>query len=501
MLVATLFKSMSRSGARASTRTRAVAQQIMFASTSAAQPEPPVLFKSDLAVRTYILNRPSVSNTLDEPMLTLLRPKIEEWSTSDLCRTIVGTSVGGAFCAGGDVKAVLENCSSPETRSQAIDFFKREFELDYILATLSKPYVAILDGITMGGGAGLAAYASFRIATENTVFAMPETKIGYFPDVGGSYFMSRLDGELGTYLSLTGGTIRGRDVFRLGFATHYIPSRRVPILLDRLASLEKAHVSVINSTVEEFSAESSAAEKPYLLVGETREALDYAFRHDQVEKIFEDLEAFVGHSSPAVSEWARQTLETLHLRSPTSLKVALKAIRKGKKMTLLETLQMELNIATAFCNGASPDFKTGITAFFVTKKRSERPAWSPSSYKDVSDELVSRFFAENSPYLSGVPTLSISEVLKGQETSNHKPHRFALPTEDEIGAMVRGSHRAGTNTGITLDELVSSFENIQHHKMGVQEKVLEVARRKCEIQDNGGDGNFVWLKWKHQHRL
>ncbi|KAG6833648.1 hypothetical protein H0H87_002844 [Tephrocybe sp. NHM501043] len=117
---------MSRSGARASTRTRAIAQQIMSASTSAPQPEPPVLFESNSAVRTYILNRPSALNTLDEPMLALLRPKIEEWSASDLCRTIVGSSVGRAFCAGGDVKAVLENASDSKTRAQAIDFFKRE---------------------------------------------------------------------------------------------------------------------------------------------------------------------------------------------------------------------------------------------------------------------------------------------------------------------------------------------------------------------------------------
>ncbi|KAG6917931.1 hypothetical protein DXG01_000368 [Tephrocybe rancida] len=498
MLAATLFKGMSRSGARASTRTRAIAQQIMSASTSVPQVEPPVLFESNLAVRTYILNRPSALNTLDEPMLALLRPKIEEWSTSDLCDTIVGTSVGRAFCAGGDVKAVLQNAADPRTRAQAIDFFKREFELDYIFSTLSKPYVAILDGTTMGGGVGLAAYAPFRIATENTVFAMPETKIGYCPDVGGNYFLSRLDGQLGTYLALTSDDVRGRHVFELGFATHYIPSRRVPILLDRLASLEKAHISVINSTIEEFSAERLAEDKPYLLSGEIRGALDFAFRHAEVEKIFEDLEILINHNSPAVSQWAKQTLEVLHLRSPTSLKVALKAIRKGKQLTLLETLEMELKIAAAFCNSASPDFKTGITTVLLEKKRNERPAWSPSSYKEVSEEVVSRFFAEDSPYLSGVPSLSISNLLKKQEASSTKPFKFALPTEDEIGAMVRGSHSAGGATGISVDELVSAFNNIRNGKIGVREKVLEVAQRKCEVKDNGGDGNFVWLKWKHE---
>ncbi|KAG6854712.1 hypothetical protein C0991_002425 [Blastosporella zonata] len=494
MLAATLFKGMSRSSTRASTRTHAIAHQIMAASTSAPQPEPPVLFETKLAVRTYILNRPQALNTLDEPMLALLRPKIEEWSASDLCKTIVGSSVGRAFCAGGDVKAVLKNSSNSKTRAQAIDFFKREFELDYILATLSKPYVAILDGTTMGGGVGLAAYATFRIATENTVFAMPETKIGYCPDVGGNYFLSRLDGELGTYLALTGNEVRGRDVFQLGFATHYIPSRRVPILLDRLSSLEDAHVSVINNAIEEFSAERSPEEKSYSLSGEVREALDHAFRHVEVEKIFEDLKIFADHTSSAVSQWATETLEALHLRSPTSLKVALKAIRKGRHMTLLDTLQMELKIAAAFCNGASPDFNTGITTVLLEKRRHERPAWSPSSYTDVSDELVSRFFKEDSPYLSGVPSLSVSE----QQANNLKPHRFALPTENEIRDMVLGSHSAGAATGVSLNELVSVFENLRNGKVGVREKVTEVAERRCNVQDNGGDGNFVWLKWKHQ---
>ncbi|KAG6851294.1 hypothetical protein H0H93_011730 [Arthromyces matolae] len=499
MLSATFIKGMSRSGARASSRTRAIAQQIMSSSTSAAAPsEFPVLFESKLAMRTYSLNKPKHLNALDETMLSLLRPKIEEWSASDLCRTIVGTTTGANFCAGGDVKAVLKNSSNPETRAQAIDFFKREFEMDYILASLSKPYVAILEGLTMGGGAGLTAYASFRIATENTIFAMPETKIGYCPDVGGNYFLSRLDGEIGTFLALTGGEVKGRDVYELGFATHYIPSRRIPVLLDRLASLEKAIPRVVNNTIEEFSAERLPGEKPYIFSGQVREALDYAFRHDQVEQIFEDLEVLVNHSSVAVSEWAKQTLEALHMRSPTSLKVTLKAIRQGKQMSLSETLQMELNIATAFCNEASPDFKAGITKVLGEKNKVDRPEWSPSSYKDVSEDIVGRFFAKKSPFLVGAPTLSISEALRNQEASNRKLHQYALPTEDEIGAMVRGSHNAGATTGITLDELISTFENLRKGKIGVREKVTEVAQRKCEVVDNGGDGNFVWLKWKHQ---
>jgi len=219
----------------------------------------------------------------------------------------------------------------------------------------------------VGGGVGLAAHAHFRIATENTMFSMPESKIGYCPDVGSSYFMSRLDGELGTYLALTGDALTGRAVFELGFATHYIPYRRIPLLLNRLAVLENVHSSVIDHTIEEFSSERQPDEAPTPFIADTRNALDFAFRHDRVEEIYEDLESFVNHKDAAISKWAAETIATLNIRSPTSLKVALKAIRKGKNMTLLEALNMELKIATAYCNGASPDFYTGVRAVLVKK--------------------------------------------------------------------------------------------------------------------------------------
>jgi 3-hydroxyisobutyryl-CoA hydrolase len=135
----------------------------------------------------------------------------------------------------------------------------------------------------------------------------------------------------------------------LGFATHFIPSRRIPILLDRLAVLENAHPSVIDNTIEEFSSERQLDEAPTPFTGVKRDALDFAFRHNRVEDIFADLESFVTHKDTAISQWAAETIATLNLRSPTSLKVALKAIRKGKNMTLLEALEMELKIATAYC--------------------------------------------------------------------------------------------------------------------------------------------------------
>jgi 3-hydroxyisobutyryl-CoA hydrolase len=369
----------------------------MSVSTTPAHDEATVKFESNSSLRTYILNRPAKLNALDDEMLSALRPKIEEWSASDLCGTIVGRGTGRAFCIGGDVASVVQNAENPATREHAVEYFKREFEMDYILAALKKPYVAILDGLTMGGGVGLAANAPFRIATEKTVFAMPETKIGYCPDVGGSYFLSRLDGEIGTYLALTSETISGRAVFEHGLATHYIPSRRIPQLLDSLAELNQPHTSLIDRTIEDLSCEREHDESPSPFTGAKRIALDTAFRHSTVEAIFKELENLSGIDNEEVKKWAADTLATLQLRSPTSLKVALEAVRRGSRMSLLQALDMELKIATAFCRGASPDFSIGVNAVLVEKTKN-RPNWSPATVEEVTPEIVSQFFNPKSPY-------------------------------------------------------------------------------------------------------
>ncbi|PPQ93242.1 hypothetical protein CVT25_015240 [Psilocybe cyanescens] len=505
---------MSRGSVRvACQRTTAIGQHMMSTSTTLSSDDvsglanlffllltdtfkPTVLFESNSSLRTYILNRPSKLNALDDTMLSTLRPKIEEWSSSDLCGTIVARGNGRAFCIGGDVGSVANKAADPATRPLATEFFKREFELDFILAALKKPYIAILDGMTMGGGVGLAANAPFRIATEKTVYAMPETKIGYCPDVGGSYFLSRLDGEIGTYLALTSDTISGRAVFEHGLATHYIPSRRIPMLLDRLAELNQPHASLVDRTIEDLSAEREPTETPAPFTGAKRVALDYAFRHNKVEAIINDLEIFSNGEDAEIAKWASDTLTMLHQRSPTSLKVALQAIRRGSKLSLLQSLEMELRIATAFCHGASPDFQTGVDAV-IFKKTKERPNWSPSTLKEVSAEIVSRFFDPKSPFLSSAPSLSFPAELTSGTISN--PLKYALPTEEEIGSVVTGSHASGGGLGLRFDELLARFAELRPGKMGVKEKLLEVVQRRCELTDNA-DGNQVWLKWKHQSK-
>ncbi|KAH7923562.1 3-hydroxyisobutyryl-coenzyme A hydrolase [Leucogyrophana mollusca] len=482
MRLAATIARMSRNRASAVTRTRAIAAHM---STSAEETQS-VLFESNGSSRTYVLNRAKKLNALNGEMLKLIRPQVEEWSKSDLCKVIVGTGLGRAFCAGGDVASVLKDSLDDSTRARAIEFFKEEFELDYVLSALPKPYVAVLDGITMGGGVGLAISAPFRVATEKTVFAMPETKIGYCPDVGASFFLSRMDGQVGTYLALTSETLVGREVFEHGFATHFIPSRAVPNLLARLADMEASTGDQVNWAIEELHAERQLDEPLGKLTGATRQALDSAFAHDSVELILQSLEEFVSASDSGVSEWAKKTLETLHMRSPTSLKVALSAIRRGKNMTLFEALQMEMGIATAYCSGASSDFRAGISAVLIDKIQG-RPAWSPSSVEDVSPQILERFFSEDSIYRSAMPQLSSPEFL---HQGKRDPMRFALPTEAEIAQAVKSLSRDGP---ITLPVLLSKLDNLRTGKHGVKEKVLDVVKRRCKLAiDSDGAETVRW---------
>ncbi|KAL1746273.1 ClpP/crotonase-like domain-containing protein [Schizophyllum fasciatum] len=440
--------------------------------------QPLVKLESVLSMRNYVLNRPEKLNSLNSDMLEQLRPKIEEWNRSDIASTIVGTGTG----------QIALDAQDEGKRSTAIRFFKREFELDYILASLNKPYVVVMDGITMGGGVGLSAPAPFRVATENTLFAMPETNIGYVPDVGASYYMSRLDGQLGTYLCLTGTVLKGRDVFEAGFATHYIPSRRVPSLLERLASVEESDATLVDRTIEELSCERQPEEGPFHLTGEVRVALDNAFRHNTVEEIVDELEVLASKAeNGAVRQWASQTLATIKTRSPTSLKLALYAIRKGKNMSLLEALRMEHQLATAFCNMASPDFVAGITNVLVHKAK-EPTQWSPDTLPAVSPDILARFVDPRSPF-ADTKGAALDVPKDAAQKPLPFPYLYALPVEDEIAALVRGAHRESGGTSVKRKEVVATFDRLRAHKMGVREKVEEVLARRCS-EDK--DGYLVW---------
>ncbi|KAG8804624.1 hypothetical protein FRC17_005933, partial [Serendipita sp. 399] len=272
--------------------------------------------------------------------------------------------------------------------------------LDFQLSQLQKPYVVIMDGATMGGGVGLSMHAPFRVATERTLFAMPETDIGYFTDVGATHFLAHLDGQLGTYLGLSSQRVRGRDVFECGIATHYVPSRNIPLLLERLSRLEEATHSVIDETIDEFyehRTPSDSAVAPYL-VGDVRNAIDQGFKQRSIHTIMNNLDTLasgrpidertgridgVGEntrmktggrdrdasvegrngrdnvsapyqaasSKPAVSvaveTWAKETATLLRERSPTSVCITREAIYQAREMSLKAAFEMEMGLAQA----------------------------------------------------------------------------------------------------------------------------------------------------------
>ncbi|KZS89987.1 3-hydroxyisobutyryl-coenzyme A hydrolase [Sistotremastrum niveocremeum HHB9708] len=464
-----------------------IAQRVRMISNHVGD-QAPVLFTSDRATRTFTLNRPSKFNALDGAMIGLLKDKIHEWNNADLCNIVIGRGAGRAFCAGGDVRVVVEHSAKEETRHLAVSYFKDEFELDYTMAQMKKPYVAVWDGHVMGGGVGLSIHARFRVATEKTQFAMPETKIGYCPDVGASFFLSRLDGELGTYLALTGNVISGRAVFEHRLATHFVPSSRIPALLDALASLENADEAQINNTIELFYEEPQAGGSSPL-VGGIRAALDQTFKHNDVESILKNLEG-LSDKENNVGDWAKSTLAELRSRSPTSLKVALEAVRRGQTMTLEQALQMEYQLASAFCSGATGDFITGVHAVLVDKVKGT-PEWNPADVADTSyPEIISRFFDSQSPY-HAKDQLALDEQVRNPEHFM----QYSLPAESEVAEHVLGTSRESSSKGLNRDELMSIIRNRYPNKGGLDHRMEEIIARKCTIAED--PDNFHHVRWKH----
>lgn len=253
----------------------------------AAPPEAEVLQQQHGQLAVAVLNRPRALNALNVSMIEDLYGVYRSWHSSPAVASILLKGAGGkAFCAGGDVKAVAEAGRSGNTAA-ALRFFKSEYKLNYLIARLDKPHVALIDGITMGGGAGLSVHGTFRVATERTLFAMPECAIGLFPDVGGSHFLPRLPGALGLYLGLTGARLHGVDVRHAGLATHFVPSRLVPDLEHALAQLgaQAYKEGAVGRVLHEFEGRHAL---PQGKLGAQRERIDTAFGGaSSVEEVYE----------------------------------------------------------------------------------------------------------------------------------------------------------------------------------------------------------------------
>ncbi|WPG99515.1 Hypothetical protein R9X50_00233000 [Acrodontium crateriforme] len=444
-----------------------------------------VLFNTSFGLRTVNLNRPKKLNSLNGSMARKIVPRLQEWTKSDMANVVVLKGEGRALCAGGDVAwLALRNKEGPKGQQQSKDYFALEYKLDHLISTYTKPYVAFMDGITMGGGVGLSLHAPFRIATENTVFAMPETTIGFFPDVGASFFLPRLDGELGMYLALTSEQLKGVDAFYAGIATHYLHSSSLPDLEARLSELQfndndsmQHRLQIINSTIEEFSTgvPQETQIRDSVIGGNIRQGIDYVFQPgNNIEGVLAALEGLSNSesgSAPAeVATWAAKTRKTILQRSPTSVKVTMKQLRDGATWSIAETFRREHSIASKFME--HPDFIEGVSALLIDKPK-RTPNWTPASLQEVSDASVNEFF-------SGRPTL---ELLSTNDYKDYPHAWIGLPRERDVQSTV-GKSDMSTRTAV-----VKHFIKATNGKQGVKEKVGEILERKTIETENG-------LNWK-----
>lgn len=327
-----------------------------------------VQLTTDGRVGRIVLDRPKALNSLTHGMLLAIREALDAWAVDDAVAAVVLTGAGErGLCAGADIRALHDDAKVGGAGARA--FFRDEYLLNHRISRYPKPYVAVMDGITMGGGVGLSAHGGVRVVTERSTVAMPETRIGLVPDVGGSHLLAHAPGELGTHVGLTAASMSAGDALACGFADHYVPS-------GALAELTAASdpVAAVRALAAPAPESELAAQRPWI---------DACYAADTVEEIVERLQ------SCGVPE-AKEAAEQILAKSPTALKVTLAALRRARRhTTLAETLDQEFRVSCAALD--APDLVEGIRAQVVDKDRN--PRWSPASLAEVTDAEVARFFA------------------------------------------------------------------------------------------------------------
>ena len=333
--------------------------------------EPEVLTRIDGSVGHITLNRPKALHALNLAMCEAMTEALVAWRDDAAVQSVLIDHAGErGFCAGGDIRMIAESGAGDASEAKA--FFKTEYRLNHLMFEYPKPITAIVDGIVMGGGVGISEPASVRIATERTTYAMPETGIGLFPDVGGGWFLSRLPGQTGVWLALTGARLKAADTVALGIHTHFVASDALTALkADLIGGVEPAE-----AVARHRSADAGASTI-------NREAIDRLFAFETVEEIVAALEA-------DGSDWALAQLATLKTKSPTSLKVSLRQVRTGAGLaSFAENMAMEYRLGGRIIT--THDFQEGVRAVIVDKDNA--PNWSPGRLTEVSEAAVEALFA------------------------------------------------------------------------------------------------------------
>ncbi|MFB7915771.1 enoyl-CoA hydratase/isomerase family protein [Streptomyces sp. NPDC056061] len=334
-----------------------------------------VLLHTEGHLRHITLNRPRALNALNHAMVLRIDEALAEAERDDSVIAVLITGAGErGLCAGGDIRSIHDDARAGGTASTA--FWRDEYRLNARIARYPKPYVAIMDGIVMGGGVGVSAHGDVRVVTERSRVAMPETGIGFVPDVGGTRLLGSAPGELGTHLALTAQAAGAGDALLCGLADHFVPTRDLAALTAELADCGTP--GEIEATVRDHAGPAPDSE-----LAAHREWIDACYRADSVEEILDRLD---GSGVPA----AGRAAETIRAKSPTALKVTLSALRRARELDSLEAV-LDQEYRTSCTAFAGADLVEGVRAQIIDKDRS--PRWSPAELAQVTEEDVARFFA------------------------------------------------------------------------------------------------------------
>lgn len=335
-----------------------------------------IIFGREGSLATVLLNRPKALNALTHEMAVALDAKLREWAGDEGVRAIVVRGAGErAFCAGGDI-VKLYNEGRAGGR-YPYDFYHDEYRTNALIHHFPKPFISFLDGIVMGGGCGVSIPGSHRIATGNVMFAMPETGIGLFPDVGGSYFLSRCPGHVGEYLALTGARLKAADCIYAGVADWHVPAERLDDLAAALDTAGLKDFEHASKVISGFAVDAGDAP-----LAAARDDIDRHFSLGSVEEIVASLETDGG-------EWAAKQASIIRSKSPTSSKVALRQVREGASKDFRGCMQMEWRMVNRIIAGH--DFYEGTRATVIDKDQT--PKWQPATLEEVSQADVDAYFA------------------------------------------------------------------------------------------------------------
>jgi enoyl-CoA hydratase len=335
-------------------------------------PDTDIQFARRGAAGIVTLNRPKALNAVTHEMVRALARQLEAWKEDGAVTRVIVTAAGErAFSAGGDIRALYE-LGRAGRQAEALGFFREEYTLNSAIKRYRKPYVSLIDGIVMGGGFGISVHGSHRVAGDRFQFAMPEVGIGFFPDVGGTYVLPRVPHEIGTWCALTGDRLKTADAVAAGIATHHVGSERFADLTDALCG----NVSV-DATLAAFA--EPRGEGPVMA---RRDSIGRLFAGGSVEDILAALDG-------TGDDWARATAASIRTKSPTSLKLALAQVRRGRDWSFEECMQAEMRIVSRIVHGH--DFYEGVRAVIVDKDNA--PRWQPGSLAEVSDAEIERHFA------------------------------------------------------------------------------------------------------------